>query len=104
VSYFNYGVSKSKLGDPNYARKIFQQGRDISKKYNGDDHYFTQKFNKRVQEGGQSSQGGSKRFVGVQNEEGDMISRSTFQQQTPHFDPMQTAGSNFAYQSQVAPQ
>lgn len=38
VAYFNYGVSKGKLGDMDYAKKIFRQGRDMSKKYNGETH------------------------------------------------------------------
>jgi len=48
VAYYNYGVSKAKLGDQEYARRIFRQGRDMSKKYNGDNHQFTLKFLKKI--------------------------------------------------------
>jgi len=33
IAYYNYGMSKNKNGDNEYARRIFKQGKDISKKY-----------------------------------------------------------------------
>lgn len=41
ISYFNMGVSQSKLSNMQYARTVFEQGFKLGKKYLGEEHFFT---------------------------------------------------------------
>ncbi len=57
VAYFNLGISQVKKGEAKYAKLIFEQGFKMSKKYLGEDHYFAQRFNRRLLKPNSSSGG-----------------------------------------------
>eukprot|EP00347_Sterkiella_histriomuscorum_P005987 403354508 len=48
IAYFNLGVSQTKVGNVQYARTVFEHGYKMGKKYMGEEHYFTQRFAKRI--------------------------------------------------------
>jgi hypothetical protein len=49
VAYFNLGVSQCKVGNINYAKTVFEHGFKMAKKFLGEDHFFAQKFSRRIE-------------------------------------------------------
>ena len=48
IAYFNLGVSQCKVGNINYAKTVFEHGFKMAKKFLGEDHYFAQRFQRRI--------------------------------------------------------
>jgi hypothetical protein len=48
VSYFNLGMSQCKVGNVSYAKTVFEHGHKMAKKFMGVEHYFTQRFERRM--------------------------------------------------------
>jgi hypothetical protein len=48
ISYFNLGISQNKLENAVYAKKVFEHGAKMSKKFLGEDHYFTVRFRNKM--------------------------------------------------------
>lgn len=49
VSYFNLGITQCKVGNVSNAKTAFEQGYKMSKKFFGEEHFFAQKFMRRVE-------------------------------------------------------
>jgi hypothetical protein len=48
IAYFNLGVSQNKLGNYSYAKTVFEHGVKMSKKFHGEEHYFTARFKRKL--------------------------------------------------------
>jgi hypothetical protein len=49
IGYFNLGVSQAKANNGQYSKKVFDQGFRVAKRFLGEDHFFTQKFARKLQ-------------------------------------------------------
>lgn len=41
IAYFNLAICQEKVGSTQYAQNIYNQGLKMSRKYLGEDHFFT---------------------------------------------------------------